>query len=188
MSQRDDLLAGARKCLVEKGYQHTTARDIAAVSGSHLASIGYHFGSKDALMNLAALEAQDEWGGRISEAVSASARAEPSDRLRVALDEFLRSLPVHRPLIVASVQAFAQAEFADEIHEALDQRGAEGRDELAAMLLGIDPEEIDMEAAATVGPVAHALILGFSVQSLVSPDAVPTGEQVVAALRKLVDE
>ncbi|MEE2048041.1 helix-turn-helix domain-containing protein, partial [Nocardiopsis tropica] len=57
MSQRDDLLAGARKCLVEKGYGKTTARDIAAASGAHLASIGYHFGSKDNLMNAAVLEA-----------------------------------------------------------------------------------------------------------------------------------
>ncbi|TDC54322.1 TetR family transcriptional regulator [Actinomadura sp. KC345] len=29
---------------------HVTARDIAAASGAHLASIGYHFGSKDNLL------------------------------------------------------------------------------------------------------------------------------------------
>ena len=51
MGQREDLLTAAKKLLVEKGYHRTTARDIAAASGAHLGSIGYHYGSKDALMN-----------------------------------------------------------------------------------------------------------------------------------------
>ena len=40
MSHREDLLAGAVQCLREKGYAHTTARDIVAASGTNLASIG----------------------------------------------------------------------------------------------------------------------------------------------------
>ena len=42
MSHKEDLLAGAVACLREKGYAHTTARDIVAASGTNLASIGYH--------------------------------------------------------------------------------------------------------------------------------------------------
>ena len=33
MGNREDLLAAAKRCLYEKGYAHTTARDIAAASG-----------------------------------------------------------------------------------------------------------------------------------------------------------
>ena len=50
-SHRDQLVKGAIKCLQTKGYARTTARDIATASGANLASIGYHFGSKEALLN-----------------------------------------------------------------------------------------------------------------------------------------
>jgi len=62
MGHKEDLLAGAKKCLREKGYANTTARDIVAASGTNLASIGYHFGSKDALMTQAIVEMLGEWG------------------------------------------------------------------------------------------------------------------------------
>jgi hypothetical protein len=39
-----------------RGYARTTARDLAAESGANLASIGYHFGSKEALLNEALAE------------------------------------------------------------------------------------------------------------------------------------
>ena len=58
MGNREDLLAGAKRCLYEKGYASTTARDIATASGTSLAAIGYHFGSKEALMNQARNPAQ----------------------------------------------------------------------------------------------------------------------------------
>ncbi|SFB54744.1 transcriptional regulator, TetR family [Amycolatopsis marina] len=188
MSQRDDLLAGARKCLVEKGYHRTTARDIAAASGSHLASIGYHFGSKDALMNLAALQAQDEWGDIIAASVRAAAGAAPAQRLQIALEKLFTSLAPHRELVVASVQAYAQADFADDIRDALRDATRIARAELAAMLLARDVDDIDVATADTVGAVIHSLVVGFVVQSLVAPDSLPSGEQACVALRALVAE
>ena len=65
MGNREDLIAGAKRCLIEKGYAHTTARDIAAASGVSLAAIGYHFGSKDALMNQAVYESVGEWADEV---------------------------------------------------------------------------------------------------------------------------
>lgn len=50
MGHREDLLEGAKRCLLEKGFVRTTARDIVKESGANLASIGYHYGSKDALL------------------------------------------------------------------------------------------------------------------------------------------
>ncbi|GAA4900745.1 TetR family transcriptional regulator [Streptomonospora salina] len=185
MSQREDLLAGARTCLVEKGYHHTTARDIAAASESHLASIGYHFGSKDALMNRAALQAQSEWGDVIVASVRAAATADPARRLQIALEELFASLPPQRELILASVQAYAQAEFAGGIRDALRDATRLARAELAALLLGRDADGIDTATADTVGAVVHALVVGFAMQSLVAPDALPSGERAAAALREL---
>src|SRR2546423_10671599 len=61
MGHREDLLAGAVRCLRERGYAHTTARDIVAASGTNLASIGYHYGSTKALLNAAGLTAMDDF-------------------------------------------------------------------------------------------------------------------------------
>lgn len=40
----------------------TTARDIVKASGANLASIGYHYGSKDALLTQAFIELISDWG------------------------------------------------------------------------------------------------------------------------------
>src|SRR6478672_3691791 len=69
MGHREDLLAGAVRCLREKGYAHTTARDIVAASGTNLASIGYHYGSTKALLNAAVLAAMDEFGEEMARAI-----------------------------------------------------------------------------------------------------------------------
>nr|WP_199834432.1 TetR family transcriptional regulator [Streptomyces sp. NRRL F-5755] len=47
MGHREDLWEGAKRCLLDKGYARTTARDIVAASGADLASIGCHYGPKE---------------------------------------------------------------------------------------------------------------------------------------------
>jgi AcrR family transcriptional regulator len=68
VGNREDLLKGARECLLEKGYLQTTARDISNASGVGLAAIGYHFGTKEALLQEAMVEANQEWGQRLAAA------------------------------------------------------------------------------------------------------------------------
>ncbi|PSK84193.1 TetR family transcriptional regulator [Murinocardiopsis flavida] len=187
MSQREDLLAGARRCLVEKGYHRTTARDIAKASGAHLASIGYHFGSKDALMNMAALEAQGEWGDVIGEVVRAAGEADTPQRLRIALDELLAALPQQRELVLTSLQAYAQLEFSDDIRAPVVAATEETRTELAALVLGRDAADIGPEDAQGLGSVVSALVVGLLVQSLVDPSSLPSGAQITDALRVLAD-
>ncbi|MFD6951933.1 TetR family transcriptional regulator [Nocardiopsis sp. TSRI0078] len=186
MSQREDLLAGARTCLVEKGYGRTTARDIAAASGAHLASIGYHFGSKDNLMNTAVLEAVSEWGDAIEAAVSASRAEDPPNRLRVLLHSLFRQLPEQRGLLVASVQAYAQAQFDEGIRDDLARGIREGRRELAALLLNVEPDRVDPAAVAGLGSMAYNFVTGYVLQYLVDPEALPTVDQAIEGLRVLI--
>ena len=61
VSHREDLLEAAIRCLYEKGYARTTARDLVAESGTNLGSIGYHYGSKERLMNEALMVAFHRW-------------------------------------------------------------------------------------------------------------------------------
>ena len=95
MGHREDLLAGARRCLEERGYARTTARDLVAASGTNLASIGYHFGSKEALLNEAIAASFEEWARRVHElafggggaATGAPASGSPSDGSGAATGE-----------------------------------------------------------------------------------------------------
>ena len=73
MGHREDLLAGAVRCLREKGYARTTARDIVAASGTNLASIGYHYGSTQALLNAAVFKAMEDFGAEIGQVMQADA-------------------------------------------------------------------------------------------------------------------
>jgi AcrR family transcriptional regulator len=185
MSQREDLLEAAKKLLVEKGYHRTTARDIATASGSHLASIGYHYGSKDALMTAAALEAQNAWGDAIDTALAAAEDADPAERLRIAIDRLTASMTAQPEVLVASVQTYAQAAYDDDIHATLSEGTAEARRNLAAGILGVQPEDVDDETTTGLGSLVHALIAGLSLQAFLDPDSLPTGEQVAAALRSI---
>src|ERR1700679_3316457 len=66
-SHRERLLQAAQALLREREYGNITARDLVAASGTNLGSIGYHFGSKEALLNEAvglALEQGGEGNGR----------------------------------------------------------------------------------------------------------------------------
>ena len=94
MSHKEDLLAGAVACLREKGYAHTTARDIVAASGTNLASIGYHYGSTKALLNAAVLAAMDEFGEEMARAIGepdpGPSASEPSRLEQSALERFER--------------------------------------------------------------------------------------------------
>lgn len=186
MSQREDLLAAAKRLLVEKGYHRTTARDIASASGSHLASIGYHFGSKDALMSTAALQAQGEWGHAIDAAVAAAdGTAGPAERLRICIDQLLAAMAAQREVLVAGVQTYAQAEYEDEIRAALVEGTRDARASLAGLLLDQAADDLDPSVVRGTGSVIHALIAGLTLQAFLDPESLPTGDQVVEAVRAL---
>jgi AcrR family transcriptional regulator len=185
MSQREDLLEGAKKCLVEKGYSRTTARDIAAASGAHLASIGYHFGSKDNLMNTAVIEASSDWGDAFEAAVRDAGGSTPHERFRHLLQSVLTSIPDQTPLLVASTQALAQVPFDAEVREQLRLAHERARSSLAALVLGVAEEEVDEDTAAGLGSVVYGMVSGYVTQALTDPGALPTAEQAAAGVMVL---
>ncbi|TDC98244.1 TetR/AcrR family transcriptional regulator [Actinomadura sp. 7K507] len=188
MGQRDDLLAGARACLAEKGYGHVTARDIAAASGAHLASIGYHFGSKDNLMNTAVLEASSEWGDKIEAAVRGAGGDTPAEKLEAALRALFEAVPHERDLLRASAQAYGEAVVSEDVRRPFVEGAERARTELAAMILGRDAASVGAADARGLGSVLHALTIGFVLQSLMSPESMPTAGEVLDAVRTLADD
>ncbi len=185
MSQRDDLLAAARRLLVEKGYDRTTARDLAAASGAHLGSIGYHFGSKDALMTEAAILAQGELGALIDQALSAAAAGSPGERLQVCIDTLLSAIDRQREVLVATVESFSKAAHAEDIRLALARVHAGARADFAALALGIDRADVDPETARGLGSLVHSMIIGLSLQALIDRDSVPSGTQIADSIQTL---
>lgn len=111
MSNRDDLLDGARSCLYEKGYARTTARDIATAAGVSLAAIGYHFGSKEALLHAALRRETETWAARSHQAgagLSPAASTGESSR-QWALRFELLALLCREPGLRESFEPFVSA-------------------------------------------------------------------------------
>ena len=187
MGNREDLLAGAKRCLYEKGYGRTTARDIAAASGVSLAAIGYHFGSKEALLNAALIQATEEWGDELERALTADTDpdAPPIERFEAVWTRVIESLAAHRPLWAAQFEIFAQIDRAPEIREFLAEAQQRGRLGLAALLQNIDPT-VEKEKAQAVGGFYHALLSGVLVQWLTDPQRAPSGHDLATALRTIV--
>src|SRR3954464_14231218 len=98
MGNREALLDGAERCLVDKGYARTTARDIAAAAGVSLAAIGYHYGTKEALLNAAVRQTLSEWGEDLAGILAAAGDLPPGERFAAAWDRVLQSFADNRPL------------------------------------------------------------------------------------------
>lgn len=171
MGNREDLIEGAKACLRDKGYLRTTARDIASASGVSLAAIGYHFGTKEALLNAALHESLREWG----EALFAS-----TDGSRDFADVWRRiiaSFQAHRPIWATQFELAAQSD--PQIREFLVEGQRQGRAALA---------DLFGPASRETALVRQALLAGVMLQYLVDPEQAPTADDLVAGLRGLITQ
>jgi AcrR family transcriptional regulator len=185
MGNREDLIAGAKRCLLEKGYAATTARDIAAASGVSLAAIGYHFGSKDALMNQAVFDSIGEWADELQRALAADEGHDgsPFHRFEAAL---VRSLSAFggpdQGLWAAQIELMGLVLHNAELRAFLAQvQDMAGRG-LAELFLGIDMES-DPEASRLAGPVMHSLFIGLLAKYFLDPKHAPTAQEFAEGLR-----
>lgn len=152
-------MAGAKQCLIDCGWARTTVRDIATAAGVNHAAIGYHFGSREALLTQALVHAVDELSAEL-------AHRAPTDTPEQAWQGLIDTFTTHRTLWVAQLEAVVQAERSPDIREHLARAQREGR-------------------AGLGGSVPLALLTGLMLQSLVDPQHAPTGNEVIAELRSL---
>ncbi|WP_336050087.1 TetR/AcrR family transcriptional regulator [Streptomyces sp. CA2R101] len=190
MGHREDLLEGAKRCLLEKGYARTTARDIVAASGANLASIGYHYGSKDALMRQAIISSTEEWAAGVTRAPAAGdgtekGDADPLERFAAVWDAVLQRIATEREFIAAQVEVLGLLPRDAALREAVGEVLPEGGEGLVAAFEGVPDTEVDPEAARIVGSFYQALLTGLMVQSLLTPDTMPSGQDLAAALRRV---
>lgn len=187
MGNRDDLLAGALQCLKERGWARTTVRDIAAAAGVNHAAIGYHFGSREALLIEAFVRAMDEWGAELAAAVAAGLApdADPRERYAALWQQAIASYNSNRKLWLASVEAAVEAEHTPRVRELMVQALGEGRRGVTAGLLGVPEDEVDDRSLRTVGAVQLALMSGVLVQWMLDPEHAPSGADVADGLVEL---
>ena len=185
LGNREKLLWAAMACLRDKGYARTTARDLVAASDTNLASIGYHFGSKDALLNEAIAEGFRAWSAEIERAAFASDAQTARERLEQSLVQMTDRLEEVRPFLVSFVEAFPQAVRSPDLREQMAAAYEEARSAGAQMVLRAAEGEglaLSPEHAATLSSVLTALFDGMILQFLLDPERVPSSRQIMEAL------
>jgi AcrR family transcriptional regulator len=189
MGNREALLQGARKCLADKGYARTTARDIAAAAGVSLAAIGYHFRTTEALLNEAIFQAIGEWGQQLAQILAEAARRDGGmlDTFEAVWTGVIESFGDYRGVLAASYELVVRAEEAPEVQRRLAAAIEQARHALAALFAGVDPLT-EPERAHRVGSFYYALLSGLLTQWLIDPDQAPTGRDLAAALDELLGE
>ena len=187
MGHREDLLAGAVRCLREKGYAHTTARDIVAASGTNLASIGYHYGSTKALLNAAVLAAMEDFGAEMAKAIG---DPDPGLGAQLRFERFwtrvIDSFQASSQVWLATFDIFTVAQRDPEVRAAVADGLEDGRLLWAQMLYGVDPA--DEQRARAIGSLHQALVSGVLVQWLIDPERAPSPAELAAGLQAMADQ
>jgi AcrR family transcriptional regulator len=185
MGNREALIEGAKTCLKEKGYSRTTARDIATAAGVSLAAIGYHFGSKEALMNEAMRQALHEWGAEVGAAMAggtgsdADAREQFVETWRLAVGTM--SNPSTRALWTTQFEVLSLGAHMPELLRDLSKLQRDAREGVASLFGAVDPDA-DQGTVQLVGSFFQALLLGVVVLWLFDPDKAPSGEDLAKAI------
>ena len=185
LSNREALLLAARKCLREKGYNRTTARDIASAAGVSLAAIGYHFDSKDALLTEALLLAFGEWDQDLQRALRTAvpSNVTPAERFEATWAKIIATFETHRPLWIANFEIFTQMIGQPATREIIASKLRIARTGLAAMFLKRDESSIDEHTVRTIGTFHHVLLSGLVLQWLIDPASSISAKDLTEALR-----
>src|SRR2546428_11766996 len=152
ISHRGQLLEGAIRCLRTKGYARTTARDIASAANGNLASIGYHFGSKEALLTEAITRACEEWTTRLGQAAFAGGSDSPLEQMGASWVAMLDSFEELRPVLIGLVEAVGQSAWSEGLRQELAAHYRTSRDQVAPMV----PPSLGERAGGT-GADAHVV-------------------------------
>ncbi|MEU6090309.1 TetR/AcrR family transcriptional regulator [Streptomyces sp. NPDC047085] len=186
MGHREDLLEGAKRCLLQKGFARTTARDIVKESGTNLASIGYHYGSKDALLAqayVALVENVSEafsWGGPEIEGAPGSL-----ERFRWVWSNIVDTM--REPGSVWRLSMEVMTIELPEVREHLARAQREGGRGLVALLMGVPEEEVSDETADTLGRFYLTLMTGLIAQWTFDPKTAADGDALTEGLRQIIE-
>jgi AcrR family transcriptional regulator len=181
-SNRQQLLEGTLRCLERMPPESITARAIADESGANLASIGYHFGSKDELVTEAVITGLDRWLEQVATRLEHLEPQAPPTRLRRAGEVIEATRRQHAGLARTFLLALAKAQHDPRVRDRLAAGFRRTRPALAA-LLGLGDDQASEDAAGLV----LALFDGLLFQTLLDPDLAIEGRRMHDAQARLRD-
>jgi AcrR family transcriptional regulator len=185
-SNRANLIEGTLRCLERLPAERVTARAIAEESGANLASITYHFGSKDVLVTEAVIEGLDRWLAEVAAGLADVPAEALAARYRRAGEVIEASRRRHAGLAGNFVGAMARAQHDPRVRERLAEGFRRSRPAVAA-LLGLGADQAGDDAAGLV----LALFDGLLFQVLLDPDLAIEGDRMQRAqarLRRILPE
>jgi len=187
MGHREDLLEGAKRCLLAKGFMRTTARDIVKESGTNLASIGYHYGSKDALLAQAYVSLVEAMGDAF-EGDGTALNAEPGslERFQEVWSNVIATMREPGSLWHLSMEIVVMGDQLPEVRDHLARAQREAGRGFVPMLMGGREEDVSDETADTLGMFYVTLMTGLIAQWTFDPKTAPGAEQIAEGLRQVV--
>ncbi|MEV5438073.1 TetR/AcrR family transcriptional regulator [Streptomyces sp. NPDC052682] len=187
MGHREDLLEGAKRCLLAKGFARTTARDIVKESGTNLASIGYHYGSKDTLLAQAYIALVGEMGDAFQGDGTAVSTTEPGspERFREVWSNIIATL--REPMWRLSMEILVMGDQLPEVRDHLSRAQREAGRGLIPLLMGGREEDVPDEVADTLGAFYVTLMTGLIAQWTFDAKTAPTADQLTEGLRRMIE-
>jgi AcrR family transcriptional regulator len=179
-SNRDQLIEGALRCLERLPAERITARAIADESDANLASIGYHFGSKDDLVTAAVIEGLDRWLAEIERMLGDLQASTPAHRFRRATVVIRETRQRHTGLAQTFFAALAKAPHDPVVREQLAAGFRKTRPAVAA-LFELGGDQAGLDAAG----LALAQFYGLLLQTLLDPALAIDGDRLQHAQQRL---
>jgi AcrR family transcriptional regulator len=184
VGHREQLLIAARRLLEQQGYAHITARDLVAASDTNLASIGYHFGSKAALLNAAIEASFEDWATQLAAFVMSDPEATPLQRASATWVAALDRMPERHSILQAYVEALAQALRVPELRAQLAEHYRRARSMVATLVAASLGDEADADdpRCRAVATLVIAACDGLALQSLLDPENSPNPDDLAEGL------
>lgn len=182
---REKLIRGAMICVREKGYARTTARDIvAAAGGANLASIGYHCGSTEELLEEAIARGFESWTTEVERQAFAAEVTGHHDGFAATLVVLVDRCEALQPYLIAFVEAFAPAARRPELRERMAAAHAQARAAAADLVqrsLRSQGVAVSRPHAETLAAVLVAASDGLALQRVLDPAATASSAAMLDA-------
>jgi AcrR family transcriptional regulator len=180
-THRERLLGAAQTLLREREYGNITARDLVAASGTNLGSIGYHFGSKEALLNEAIGLALEQWAERIGRTIRGEGAGGLMEMMAGSLSLALDEHESIRPYYLAFIEALARSARSPQLREQLAAHYNRQRERIAGWIEESLPGRLSAQEAVHLASLMIATADGIMIQAFVDADSTPaSGELAVA--------
>ncbi|MGY1497336.1 TetR/AcrR family transcriptional regulator [Streptomyces sp. QTS52] len=188
MGHREDLLEGAKRCLLEKGFVRTTARDIVKESGTNLASIGYHYGSKDKLLAEAYISLVEGLSDDFTPVMGTAGDTSPGslDRFQEIWSNIIATMQGPGSLWRLSMEIVTMGDQLPTVRDHLAQAQREAGRGLIPLFLGGREEDVSEDDVDSAGQFYNVLMTGLICQYVFDPTTAPTAEQLTEGFRRVI--